>query len=270
MGIFDSASSDTTSTQYNLWTPEQKALFQKYLGMAQGGGVTAYPGATSVGRTAEDQNYFNAVGGSSDKYRQEALQSILGQSGQIDPAQREKYYQEAFYNPAMLEYQQKILPQTMEAASGAGFHSSDTLRSMQEAGTGLETNLAAKRAELLWQDILNQREAGGKAYEMGETARTQRMGELGTAGAYARQIGQEDIAGNLSRWLSGEEVGGKSNAYADPSVQLGLTLLGLSPYGYGSNTNASGAGAGYGLLTGAGSALGSAGVEALIQALFGG
>lgn len=272
MGIFDPASSETTLNQYNLWTPEQQNLFNSYLQMAQNGQVTNYPGQTSVGRTAEDEAYFKWAGGSSGSAREEALRSILGDAG-MDPAQREKYYQEAFYNPAMREYNTSILPQTMEAASGAGFHSSDTLRSMAEAGTGLETNLAAKRAELLWQDILNQREAGAKAYELGEQAYSNEGARLGTAGSYARQIEQEKIAGDLSRWLAGESVGGMSNAYANPSIQLGLSLLGITPYGYGTSTSASGGGLGYGALSGlssgVGSALGTAGVDALVDWLKG-
>jgi len=103
------------------------------------------------------QSYMtNAYPGrTTDPLQQAARTSILGgvPSYTVDPTQRNAYYQSTFYDPAMREYQQDILPQVLERASGTGFHSSDTLNQMGKSGTDLETYLASQRANLLWQDI---------------------------------------------------------------------------------------------------------------------
>lgn len=273
MGLFDSVQSNTTLTKQNNWTPEQQALFNTLQQQATqgltGGGNVNYPGQTYAPQNQYETAYLQSTQLSPDQVmtRENALKSIL--SGQpaysVDPTQRENYYQTAFYNPAMREYEQNILPQVMERASGAGFHSSDTLNQMGKSSTDLATNLAAKRAELLWNDV----QAGYAAREQAANRQAALAGsptnimtgytqQLGTAGSYARAIENERLQGELSRWLSGETVNGVSNAAYNPNTQLALSLLGLTPFSYGANTQSSGAGLGYGALSGASQGLGSA------------
>jgi len=348
--IFDTqeagASSSTVPTQYDLMTPQQKALFDALLAQSQKGleeGPTPYPGQLHSPENPREAAFFAMAGQPSAGYqsseaRNAALARILsGEQGYspsagvgqsylnaaypyntadplqmgarediltgtpsytVDPAVREKYYQESFYNPAMREYQQNILPQTMEAASGAGFHSSDTLQNMAKAGGDVETALAALRGNLLWQDVQsgyaaeesaaermlkllggeqvigadiasrqaqlswNEEAARAAASEsalerllrgvqsegtlgMQEAQLSEAMqgrigAELGTAGALQRQIDNEKLAGDLSRWLSGEPVGGvRSNIY-NPYNQQVMAILGITPYGYGTTTTAQG------------------------------
>jgi len=283
MGIFDPATSQATLTQQSNWTPEQKALFAQLIQQTQTGltqGSTAYPGATSAPQNPLESAYFGSAQLSPESVmsRENALKSILAGTPAytVDPQQSQNYYQSAFYDPAMREYQQRILPGVLESASGAGFHSSDTLSQMGKSATDLETNLAAKRAELVYQDVM----AGRTAQESAAARQSAMAGsptnvmtgytqQLGTAGQYARQIEQEKIQGDLARWLSGETVGGVSNTAYNPNTQLALALLGLAPYSYGSNVDASGAGIGYGALQGAASGAGGAAMQALINALFG-
>ena len=283
MGIFDPATSQATLTQQSNWTPEQKALFAQLIQQTQTGltqGSTAYPGATSAPQNPLESAYFGSAQLSPESVmsRENALKSILAGTPAytVDPQQSQNYYQSAFYDPAMREYKTDILPQVLERASGAGFHSLDTLSQMGRSATDLATNLAAKRAELVWGDVA----AGRTAQESAAARRSAMAGsptnvmtgytqQLGTAGTYARQIEQEKIQGDLARWLSGETMGGVSNTAYNPNTQLALALLGLAPYSYGSNVESEGAGAGYGFLQGAASGAGSAGIQALINALFG-
>jgi len=282
MGIFDPATSQATLTQQSNWTPEQKALFAQLLQQTQTGltqGSTAYPGATSAPQNPLESAYFGSaqLSPESTMSRENALRSILAGTPAytVDPTQSQNYYQSAFYDPAMREYQTDILPQVLERASGAGFHSADTLSQMGKSATDLETNLAAKRAELVWQDVM----AGRTAQENAATRQGALVGsptnimtgytqQLGTAGSYARQIEQEKIQGDLARWLSGETMGGVSNTAYNPNTQLALALLGLAPYSYGSNVESEGAGLGYGVVQGAASGAGGAAMQALINALF--
>lgn len=282
MGIFDAAESNTTLTRQNNWTPEQQALFLQLQQQASGGlnqgSNASYPGQTYAPQNQYETAYLNNSVLSPDQVmtRENALKSILSGTPAftVDPTQSQNYYQSAFYNPAMQEYTQKILPQVMESASGAGFRSSDTLRQMGQSGTDLATNLAAKRAELVWNDIL----AGRTAQENALTRQSALAGsptnimtgynqQLGTAGSYARQIENEQIQGQLARWLSGETVNGQSNPAYNPNTQLALSLLGLSPFSYGSNTDQTGAGLGYGLLQGLSSGTGSAIGAGLVSGL---
>jgi len=319
---FSAGSSTTTPTQLPWWNQQQQNLFNWMIQQFGGGEPSTYPGMLYTPRTPEEQAFFSFIGqpsmdpvmaramalsgggadrgigalraaypsNSQDPLQQSARVSLLTgmPAFTVDPAQREKYYETAFQNPAMREYEQRILPQTMEAASGAGFHSSDTLQNMARAGVDVETALAAQRANLLWQDITAERgaresamermlkalgveqsvgatlagaEAGvysdvgkiGLGYSQLAEAQQARQGqELGTAGALSRQISNEQVASQLQRWLMGEPVGGSINRLANPSIQFAMSLLGLSPFGYAGTTNTQGPGLGYGFLSGQG------------------
>ena len=272
-GFFSPAESTSTMTRQSNWTPEQEALFKQLLGQTTAGigkSAPAYPGVTSAPINKLESTYLEGAVGTPEEQaaRSNALKSILTGTPafEINPETSTNYYNEAFYAPAMREYETSILPQVMESASGAGFHSQDTLNSMFKSGADLETNLAAKRAELVYGDEQARRTAlenamGRQATLAGSPTNIQTgyNTSIGTAGTYARQIENEKIQGDLARWLSGESVGGAEGSAAyNPNTQLALALLGLSPYSYGTNTESEGAGLGYGMLTGFAQGLGSA------------
>lgn len=332
--FFGGGGSTTTTNKVDLWTPSQWALYNSLIASAQQP-AEQYGGELYAGENPYESAFLAAAGQPSAGFkssdaRNAALAAILGGSqdymaqvnayldqglpqNMTDPLQqgarvsiltgadypevREKYYQQAFYDPAMSEYTNKILPQTMEAASGAGFHSSDTLQQMGQAGKDVETNLAAKRAELLYTDtqaaanrmltLLQGEETiganiatsrgsaataaqGWKAgavtaegqlglgiAQLEEAMQGRMTGELGAAGVMARNIDESKIAGELQGWLAGQSA-------VNAKAQLGLGLLTMQPYAYQQQTDTEGPGGGQGLWTGIGVGIGAAAAAAAL------
>ncbi len=290
MGFFDNipilgdllgtGGSKSEASQLPTMTPEQTALFNTLLGKSKTaltGGTPSYPGQMYTPQNQYETSYLNSVGGdpTQNAARDQAYLNVLGAKPayEIDPAAREKYYQESFYNPAMREYKETILPQVLESASGAGFRSSDTLNQMGKSAADLETNLSAKRAELLWNDELSRRNAlesafGRQASLVGSPSNimTGVPGEMASAGTYARQIANEKVAADLSRWLGGETIDGKASPYSGPEIQLAMALLGITPYTYAQQTETTNPGIITSFLSGAGQGAGQAGMTKFLAA----
>ena len=246
-------SSKSSMSLTNILTPEQNTLLKKMLGDVGGQVGTAAPsygGQSYVPMSGGEANFINSTQLDPQQLaiRESAYNNALsGQSAiNIDPQVRESYYQNSFYNPMMRDYQNNIAPQVMEAASGAGFRSSDTLRQMGNANTDFATNLAAQRGKLLWDDT----QMGYQGQENAATRQAQLAGsptnvmtgayaQMGEGAAYARAIAQERVASDMQRWLSGEEVNGVYNPAYNQNNSLALALLGLSPYAVGQKTSGS-------------------------------
>jgi hypothetical protein len=73
---------------------------------------------------------------------------------------------------------------------------------------------------------------------------------MGSAGQYARMIDQEQVQGDLQRWLMGEEMGGVDPTQYSPYLTLAFEALGLSPYSYGTYGKSSSSSWSAGILSG--------------------
>jgi len=262
-GFFGGGKSESTPTRLDLWTPQQQALFSQLIGGAQRGMGTAapsYAGKMYTPTTPQEQAYFDFMGGrgGAGAGYKEAMGNILAgrPAYDINPAATEKYYQESIRNPALKEFRETTAPLLAESFSGPGYWSSGRADATQKAISDLTSRLMEQHGQLVYGDEQARRIALENAIGRVPGAGQTYTGELGSAGQLARQIGNEEIASNLQRYLMGESVGGTYNPAYNPQVQIAMNLLGMSPYAYGTKTTQTGPGLGYSLLSGFASGLG--------------
>lgn len=204
-------------------------------------GVEAYPGTTVPETPGYLQNYLSGGAGSlteSPLYGagSSILQTLL--SGQpaynTDMGAAEKYWNEAFYQPAYRQFTEDVLPQLREDFEGFGAFRS-TARPKQElrATTDLLTNLQGQRAGLLWNEL----QAGRTAQE---SALNRALSALGPGMTYAQapgqditqrgllqmQLDQAKMQEDYNKWLY-------SQPYNNPYLSMGMqSTQGYQPQPY--------------------------------------
>ena len=235
-----------------MWTPEQKELFQALAPILRAGitrPAPTYPGQMHVPRTPEEEGYFQGVpelatflGGARARLREPSYQ--------ITPEATEQFYQEAIRAPMMREWGEVVEPMIREAYAGPGYWGSARAEAQTRGAQDLATQLGAQRAGLYYQDELARRQAlesaaAREATQAGPMATTE-AGLLGTAGEYARMIDQEKVLADMQRWLTGEEVEGVTPTQYNPFMQLVFQALGLTPFALGTVGKSKGFGFGIG------------------------
>lgn len=244
------SSSKSKTTRLPAWSPEQRRVMSTLAEAIQRGlqePVPAYPGRLYIPRTAEEEVYFQRVPALVQELAE--ARARLGQPAYtVTPETTEQFYQQAIRAPALREWQEVVEPAIREAYTGPGYWGSARAEAQRKAAEDLATTLAARRAELAYQEELARRQALEAAaareaqYMLPMT--TAEAQTLGTAGEYARMIEQEAALAGLQRWLMGEQVAGVTPTQYNPFLQLGFQLLGLSPYVYGQTSRSYGFGLG--------------------------
>ena len=220
-----------------------------------GQGVEAYGGQITPDATANQQAAFQGGAGLFADPRGTvdptgAINTLMSgkPAFQVDPAQREAYYQDAFVNPARQQMRDAL--QQVDSRYGTGFGSAGTHGAAAYRTVGdFETALSGQRAGLLWGDEQARRGAA--------EAGMQRMvpgAELGTRSNVALQgdrranLGMQATLGGEERSIAGQQLGEDYNkwqtaqAYNNPWVQgYGAQLLNASPYAVGQSEGALGA-----------------------------
>lgn len=270
MGTFDTlfGSGGTTSkvVKESIWTPEQQALAKQLMGTLDFGPAAKAP-AMSVDTTGEEQRYLNFIKSLASN---KAFGNLLaGKPGyDVGPEWAAKYFEEGIRPEYLREWEQTTLPQIRESYAGPTFWGTQRMQEESRAAGNLASELAAKRAELMYGEELAGREATEKAYERILPALTTGAETYGAAGELSRSIAQEKVAEQLQRFLMGEEVGGQYMSAYNPNVQLALQMLGFTPYAIGTETTQTGPGLFSGLLSSASEQLGTMAGTAAGAALF--
>ncbi len=144
-----------------------------------------------------------------------------------DPG-REQFYQEAFLNPALRDFNEDILPAISEAYAARGLErSGDVLRAMTNSGERLATSLSGQRAELLRSD--------------------QDRALLGLGQAFGAAATPQQIAFN-----TGQQNRFLQNPYSNPAYGIAPLALGTQPYAVRTKSGGSSKGSNIGAGIGAG------------------
>ena len=298
-------SQKSTPEKVDVWTPEQRALFNalmpsiaeglgykvdkgqiydyenmpagvfslnlgggKYTLTPTGTGVPRYPGDLFAPTTPEELEYFGREGNFAEDLARlrvamgEQRDRLATPAFNVTPETTEQYYQDVIRAPMMKDWREVVEPQIRESFAGPGYWGSARAQAQVEGAEDLTTTLGSERGKLYYADEQARREAleAAAAREAGFAPIMAQLDYLGTTeGAkfaeevaksraeYSRQIEQERIAGELQRWLMGEEVGGVTPTQYNPFLQLAFQALGLSPYVVGTKTTGSSYGYGLGL-----------------------
>lgn len=243
--------------QLPMWSPEQQKLFKGLHGLIDFDKPAAPSPPMSVGRTPEEESYFSHISGLG---RDAAMQKLLAGRPAYDVSpEASKAYFEGTVRPQYLrELQETILPQIEESYAGPGYYGSSRPRAVTRAVGTTTDKINEAYSQLMYQDELARRSALDTAMGRVLPAEQVYSGELGQAGQLARMIEQEEVAGDLQKFLMGEEVDGKSSQFYNPGVNLALSLLGFQPFTYGTKTTQTSGDLLYNMLVGAAPGIGKA------------
>lgn len=211
-------------------TPYQYGIYEDLADLYQGQigeGVASYggdiiPGATGLHGGVYDSALASMMGGEGTST--DALGRMLSMEPayEVDPAARERYYDEAFMAPAMQDFQQQILPAIMEQYNAQGMNRSGFAEgALATAGGNLATDLAGIRADLLYRDEEARRDAASAAYDRALPALGALAGEreslLGVADT-TRGIEGEQMAEEYGKWLYEQPYNNPWLAYTEPVI----------------------------------------------------
>ena len=179
-----------------------------------GQGVESYGGQITPDATANQLAAFQGAGNLFSDPRVDSSGAINQlMSGdpafQIDPAQREAFYQDALVAPARAQFQDTL--QQVDQRYGAGFGEAGAMRGMANRATAdFETNLMGKRAELIYADEMARRGAA----ESGMNRMVQGVGLAPTYDANRRQnLGLQATLGGEERAIAGQHAGEAYNKW---------------------------------------------------------
>ena len=249
--------SSSAPTRTDVWNPAQQELWKnylsplakKYLGAngTDGEPVPSYPGQLFVPQTEQETQFMGAANTlvGSLPSRQAALDQVLSgrPAYEINPDVTANYFEESIRPLAMREFRETTMPQIKESFAGPGYWGTPRMEAESRAGEHLAENLAAAKANLVYQD----EQARRASLEQAATRQTQgalsptdavtsAIQGLGSAGAYSRQIAQEKVTADLQRWLMGETVDGIAPEQFNPFLQYALALMGLNQYAVGTTS----------------------------------
>lgn len=218
---------DKKSGQRQLWTDLVKQISGI---MGQPFNMPDMVGGPSAlqQQTFDEAGQYISGGLPMQEERNRAIQQYL--TGQpafgIDPAQRERYFQEAFVAPAQRQFQEQVLPQAFERFSGQSMSSPDMMRAIAHAGSEFGTNLTQARATLVDRDIAREqaaREAGMQRMGQGLTLG---MEEVLSPLRFGNVLGgqQRDIANQLQQQAGMQQVY-QQNPMMNPNLQWLTTAL---------------------------------------------
>lgn len=258
MGLFDAASSTSTTSTSNKYTPDQQALLaaltqQAGQGLSRGGEI--YAGDMWAGVNPYEVDFLQ---GSSpnQQYREAAIRSALSGAPayEINDQSTQDYWNK-YIQPQVVTQQRALNEQYAPGIFSGG---RDIAQGQFNTGVlGEYANLAYKDEQARRQALT---EAANRQANVAPSAWANNAEYESKAAALARDIEEKKLATNYQRWMSGEPdpVTGIVNQAANPYRTLASALLGISPYVYQQNVNNQGAGLGYGALSGLASGLGQA------------
>jgi hypothetical protein len=246
--LFSPGGTDSSITQLETMSPEQKALFKQLLGTAtsqMGQATPSYPNQSYVSTLPIEQSYMDLASGkdTSSPAGQALLNVLQGKPAyDINPEATQSYYENSIRDPMVREFNKTTLPGLTESFSGPGFWSSNRANATTDAYSDLQNNLMTQWGNLQYMDETARRQALENAAGRQATGAQNAVTNAGNAGAYARQIEQEKVASDLARWLSGEAIDGRSVSAYNPNTQLALSLLGVQPFTYAQESTTTGKG----------------------------
>jgi hypothetical protein len=256
MGLFDSATSTSTTTKYPKYNEGQSALLAKLIQRANAGlttGAEKYSGDMYAKENPYETSYMNWDSPQA-KTIQAALDTVLSGKAAYDiNEQTTQDYWDKYMAP-MVAKQQRALNE--QYAPGIFSGGRDIAQGEFSAGVTGEYGKLQYADELARRTALT--EAANRQANTVNTAYANEATREKNTAEMARSIEEAKLAGDYQRWMSGEaDANGVVNQSANPYRLLALSLLGTSPYVYGSNVDSIGSGLGYGALTGLSSGLGS-------------
>lgn len=215
MGIMDSLFGGPETMQ--IMTDSQVRALDKMTGQLEqniGRGIEAYGGQITPGATANQLAAFQGAGNLFSDPRVDSSAAINRlMSGdpafQVDPAQREAFYQDALVAPARAQFRDTL--QQVDQRYGAGFGEAGAMRGMANRAAGdFETNLMGKRAELIYADEMARRGAA----ESGMNRMVQGVGLAPTYDANRRaNLGLQATLGGEERAIAGQHQGEAYNKW---------------------------------------------------------
>ncbi len=220
-------------------TPAQMELLDELTNLLKGQlgqGVEPYPGQLVPGASEIQQQLFDllspiggAIGGLTTQgadYISQLLQR------QFNPEEATQYWQQAFVNPAMHEWEQNIVPQVMEYYAGQNaVDSGAAMRALAKSGTDLQTQLNAELANLLWGEKQSLQSRQDLASQMGLNLLPATIG----MGEEQRGITQQLMQEPYQKWQM-------SQPWANPWLQYLPVALGTTPYQVNTYTTGGGGG----------------------------
>jgi len=238
--------------QVDIMTGKQKGLLNQMsdlLGQNVGQGIDAYGGQITPGATANQMgawqgasNLFNDPRGIDPSAAQRQL--LSGDPAfQIDPAQRERFYNDALVAPARASFRDTM--QGIDQRYGAGFGESGSHRGAgYRAAEDFETGLMGKRAELLYADEMASR--GAAEAGMGRMAQGVSMApQLGQD--YRANLGAMSQLGGEERSIAGQQLGEEYNKwqteqdYNNPWLGFFGSTMSAQPFAIQNNPGMGGA-----------------------------
>lgn len=248
MGLFDNffggGESETKTKPINMFTPEQRKMFDEMIQQAyQGiqGPAPSYPGELSIHQTPEQQAYF-------DWARSDAVKKVSqGQPlYEVGPEFAQQYFEEAIRPMYEHEWETTIQPGIRESYAGPTYHGSARAEAERKAATEMGLQMAAQKGGLTYGEELARRQAIESAMGM----MPQMSQAMAGPAQMSREMEEDRTMADLSRWLSGEEVQGVYNPMYNPALMMAYNLLGVSPWQLGQQGKSQGPGLGYGVITG--------------------
>lgn len=256
MGLFDSATSTSTTTVNPKYNEGQSALLAKLIQRANAGlttGAEKYSGDMYAKENPYETSYMNWDSPQA-KTIQAALDTVLSGKAAYDiNEQTTQDYWDKYMAPMVAKQQRALNEQYAPGIFSGG----------RDIAQGeFSTGVTGEYGKLQYADELARRtaltEAANRQANTVNTAYANEATREKSAAEMARSIEEAKLAGDYQRWMSGEaDANGVVNQSANPYRSLALSLLGTSPYVYGSNVDSTGSGLGYGALTGLSSGLGS-------------
>jgi len=254
--FFSGGESKSGPKQQSMLTPEVMELLKKYTAQATAGGPAATtPFQTYAGVQPAQQSMIDFVSSLKDnKNFQAVLQGLpaFQRDSEKTTSDFMKYEQ-----PGMQSlWEKNVGSKIPEIYAGSGFWGNaraDALASAREDEASREQGVLGGRIR---EDTVANDLARTQAFDRMTGANTSYAGMQAGAGGVQQNAAEQKIASELARWTGGETVNGVSNPYASPAMQLGLRLMGFSPFTYQNVGTSTGPGMGAGFAQGAGQGFG--------------
>lgn len=229
----------TGITYAQRWSPQQRLLFRAISDQINraAGGQSEYP--TTAAPPAPRSPAGSVPTQPGEQSYQDMIRQIAeGRAGQgvplydIGPEFAEQYFEESIKPLYMKEWKDVTLPSIERAYAGPNFYSSARQEATRKGGQDLALELASKKANLVYGEELNRRQAIDQAFDrqMGVAREEKAVGEQ------QRAIEEGKVMENLNRWFMGEEVDGEYNPLNNPAMQYAFSLLGIDPYIWSTQT----------------------------------
>lgn len=239
-GLLGGHTSKPKYKQYPRYTPKQEEVLNKMLDWVSpniGKGIEPYSGQLTAQTSPLLKQAFENVQDlgmqniSQSQPYQQGLGLLSSLAQPYSPEQAQQYWQQAFYEPALRQYEQDLLPKLQERfIANNAVDSSAFNRAIARSSEDLMKDLGSKLAETIFQDRARREnlQASLPAQFM-QYAQTplnfemQKAGLLSNLGQIQRGIEQQGLQEQYQKWLM-------SQPWNSPYNKLALSLLGQQAY----------------------------------------